>query len=198
ISGHGNINIRHNDNKWFHIWQILREQKIGVMIVGEAHMDDVRCDAIHDLFGKVIRVEFSKDPHTANAKGVAFVLNKNMVGMDNIKTTEIIPGRAMLLEMQNADGSPLSILGVYAPNVPAENEGFWRSIQAWFVAHPRVRRPDVMGGDTNVVEDAMDRLPTKADAAASVAALDDLKTYLRLMDGWRETYPTTLAYTYHQ
>jgi hypothetical protein len=161
-------------------------------------MDDRRCDAIHSLFGKVIRVEFSKDPETSNARGVAFVLNKNLVGMENIKTTELVPGRAMLLEMQNVDGSPLSILGVYAPNVPAENAAFWTTLKAWFVAHPRVRRPDIMGGDTNIVEDALDRLPSRPDAPASVTALDDLKIYLHLIDGWRETFPTKLEYTYHQ
>jgi hypothetical protein len=53
----------------------------------------------------------------------------------------------------------------------------------------------MMGGDTNVVEDALDRLPARPDP---VSALDELKLYLQLVDGWRETFPTTRAYTYHQ
>ncbi|KAJ7213679.1 hypothetical protein C8J57DRAFT_1035833, partial [Mycena rebaudengoi] len=78
----------------------------------------------------------------------------------------------------------LSILGVYAPNAPAENEKFWKDIQAWYEARPRVRRPDVLGGDTNIVEDPIDRLPSRSDPSAAVTALDELKTYLRLVDGY--------------
>jgi exonuclease III len=104
----------------------------------------------------------------------------------------------MILEMENVDGTPLSILGVYAPNAPAENEEFWKDIREWYETHPRVRRPDLFGGDLNIVEDPIDRLPTRPDPDAPVSALDELKTYLRMVDGWRETYPTSRAYTYHQ
>ncbi|KAJ7026422.1 hypothetical protein C8F04DRAFT_966373, partial [Mycena alexandri] len=198
IAGHGNLNVNHQDNKWHHVWQVMREQKIGVLVVREAHLNDERKDSIQNLFGRVIRIEFSQDPLTANAKGVAFVLNKNLVDTEDVNTTEIVPGRAMLLEMKNVDGKPLSILGVYAPNVPAENAVFWKLIQTWFEIHPLVRKPDGMGGDTNVVEDALDRLPAHPDANSAVTALDELKMYLRLVDGWRDTYPTTRAYSYLQ
>jgi exonuclease III len=198
IRGNGDPNVRHHENKWFNLWSMMRDEKIGVLITGEAHLDDERRQEIMKLFGRVIEIEFTKDPETANARGLAFVLNKNMVKTDNIKTREIIPGRAMILEMDNVDGTPLSILGVYAPNSPAENERFWIDIKEWYEAHPRVKRPDLFGGDLNVVEDAIDRLPSRPDPDAPVSALDELKTYLRMVDGWRETYPTTRAYTYHQ
>jgi hypothetical protein len=55
-----------------------------------------------------------------------------------------------------------------------------------------------MGGDFNMVEDAIDRLPTHADQYSQVEALDELKSELNLKDGWRDTYPTTKAYTFHQ
>ncbi|KAJ7237245.1 hypothetical protein C8J57DRAFT_1247224 [Mycena rebaudengoi] len=167
ISGHGNLNVQHHSNKWTNIWQMMRDQKIGVLITGEAHLNDKRRG-----------LEYSKDPRTANAAGVAFVLNKRLVRTDGIKTIEIIPGRALVLEMQNADGTPLSILGAYAPNAPAENEKFWRDIQAWYEARPRVRRPDILGGDTNIVEDPIDRLPSRKEPTTAVTALDELKTYL--------------------
>jgi exonuclease III len=61
-----------------------------------------------------------------------------------------------------------------------------------------VDRPDILGGDTNFVEDAIDRLPSHSDSKASVDTFDDLKKYLGLIDGWRETYPTTRAYTFMQ
>jgi hypothetical protein len=55
-----------------------------------------------------------------------------------------------------------------------------------------------MGGDTNIVEDATHGLPAYSDPEGPVSAFNDLKSYLGLVDGWRETFPTTRAYTYHQ
>ncbi|KAF9536850.1 hypothetical protein CPC08DRAFT_613899, partial [Agrocybe pediades] len=49
------------------------------------------------------------------------------------------------------------------------------------------------------VEDRIDRLPMRdRDPEATVNALDDLKCTLRLMDGWRNTYPTDKNWTYRQ
>ncbi|KAJ7347214.1 Endonuclease/exonuclease/phosphatase, partial [Mycena albidolilacea] len=129
--------------------------------------------------------------------GVAIVVNRNQLKIENIRTREVIPGRALLLETTKHDGKPISILGVYAPNAPGENAQFWKDIQEWFSRHS-VRKPDVMGGDTNVVEDAIDRLPAHEDPEGPVSALDDLKENMNLVDGWRESFPTTKAYTYHQ
>jgi hypothetical protein len=81
----------------------------------------------------------------------------------------------MILKMKNVEGSDLSILGVYALNRPNQNAAFWRDIKAWHVAHPNVNRPDILGGDTNFVEDAIDRLPSHPDSKASMDAFDDLK-----------------------
>jgi exonuclease III len=187
------------DDKWFHIWQVVREQKVGVLIVTETHLDDEYKNNVDSLFKRALRIEFTPDPEAPTARaGLAFALNRNTVETDNITTTVIVPGRAMILKMKNVDGSNLSILGVYAPNRPYQNAAFWRDIKAWYVAHPNVDRPDILGGDTNFVEDAIDRLPSHPDSKASVDAFDDLKAYLGLIDGWRETYPTTRAYTYIQ
>jgi hypothetical protein len=34
--------VNHDDNKWFELWSIMRLQKIGAMITGEAHMNAER------------------------------------------------------------------------------------------------------------------------------------------------------------
>ncbi|KAJ7032529.1 hypothetical protein C8F04DRAFT_958812, partial [Mycena alexandri] len=198
IKGHGNTNVHHPENKWFGVWQLMREEKIGALIVGEAHMNDERKADIDNLFGRKIRMEFTKDPRSSNAKGVAIVLNKNMVETSDVTTEEIVPGRAMIMDMKNVDGEELSILGVYGPNAPGENAAFLEKIKQFYVDRPQRRRPDYAGGDWNNVPDALDRLPARADNNGPVNALDDLMSYLGLIDGWRETYPTTCAYTYHQ
>ncbi|KAJ7093327.1 hypothetical protein B0H15DRAFT_776734, partial [Mycena belliarum] len=90
------------------------------------------------------------------------------------------------------------LLSGRAPNAPAENAAFWITIREYFENRPNQNKPDVMGGDFNIVEDPIDRLPPRADNTAAVDALDELKTYLGLVDGWRKTFPTTRAYTYYQ
>ncbi|KAJ7148844.1 hypothetical protein C8R46DRAFT_1127389, partial [Mycena filopes] len=165
IKGIGHANAWHPQNKWYHVWQTMREQKIGVLVVGEAHLNDARCSSIRSLFGRKLEIEFSKDPNTPNAKGIAIVLNKNFINVDGIKTTEIIPGRALHLEFKGRGDKPFAILGVYAPNSAAENATFWRDIHAFFEANPNIRRPDALAGDLNFVEDALDRLPSREDPA---------------------------------
>ncbi|KAJ7798220.1 hypothetical protein B0H13DRAFT_1674109, partial [Mycena leptocephala] len=59
-------------------------------------------------------------------------------------------------------------------------------------------RPDIMAGDTNIVEEAIDRLPCHTDPEPATTQPDLLLTALRLTDGWRKTYPTTRAYIYSQ
>ncbi|KAJ7203194.1 Endonuclease/exonuclease/phosphatase [Mycena rebaudengoi] len=175
----------------------MREEKIGALIVGEAHLDDDRCASLNRLFGRSLEIKYSKDPDTANARGVAIVLNRSLVNTDDATTTEIVPGRAILLETTYHDKKPLSILGIYAPNRPADNAAFWHAIRAFFETHRNTRKPDIFGGDFNVVEDPLDRLPARADTASPTSALDELKCYFQMVDGWRETYPTTRAYTFH-
>jgi hypothetical protein len=71
-----------------------------------------------------------------------------MIKTEGIQTREIVPGRAMLIEMQNADRSPQSILAVYTPNAPGENAAFWTTIQKYFKDHPNIGRPEMIGGDS--------------------------------------------------
>ncbi|KAJ7735347.1 hypothetical protein B0H16DRAFT_1765275, partial [Mycena metata] len=56
--------------------------------------------------------------------------------------------------------------------------------------------PDGMGGDMNVIEDPIDRLPHHPDHTGAVEALARFKKILELKDGWRMTNPDVKAYTY--
>jgi len=92
-------------------------------------------------------------------------------------------------------------LVVYAPNVTEteglENADFWRVLTEYFENHPE-DKPDILAGDCNVVEDMIDRLPVRSDPMSATDALDDLKSALRMDDGWRTTYPAQKAYTFLQ
>ncbi len=195
IQGMGDTRAWHPNNKWKHVNQIMRQKKIGVLIVGEAHLNDERRDDIEALFNRRLKIFHSEDPDTPNARGVAIVLNKEITETENVVVTEIVPGRAILLETRWHQSEVLSILGVYAPVNPVHNARFWTTIRHFFKDNPNVRKPDIMGGDMNITEDLIDRYPVRQDHTSAVDSLDELRTYLQLIDGWRECFPTTLKYT---
>ncbi|KAJ7646302.1 Endonuclease/exonuclease/phosphatase, partial [Mycena polygramma] len=201
MKGLGNPNPWHPRHKWYHINQLTKEEKVGVLILGEAHMNAARHANIQNLFGRRLEVIYTESPESANAKGLAFVINKDLMKTENIHTVEIVPGRAMLIQVETHKEGTLCILGVYAPNQPRENAEFWKTIREFFETNennPNVPRPDLMGGDMNMVEDGIDRLPAHSDPNDPVIEMDLLKSYLGLIDGWRRTFPTRREYTYAQ
>ncbi|KAJ3818465.1 hypothetical protein F5880DRAFT_1617354 [Lentinula raphanica] len=177
----------------------MLRQRIGVLAVGEAHMNAERRDEIERKYGKNLKVYYSKLPDKDNAAGVAFILNRNITNTENIQTYEITPGHAYVLEMYWHREEKVSILAIYAPNSdPAANAQSWERIQEFYARNPRIRRPDFMIGDCNMVEEPLDRLPAREEPGNVANAFDNLKRSLGLEDGWRNENPITLAYTYHQ
>lgn len=152
ISGIGNPNPWHPKHKWYHINQLSKDNKTGLLVVVENHLSAIRHANIQNLFGRRLEIVFSEDPITPNAKGVAFVVNKDLLSTDNLRTWDIIPGRAMLIEIETHKSEKLIVLGVYAPNAPGDNADFWETLRELFENNPAVPRPDMMAGDTNIVE----------------------------------------------
>jgi hypothetical protein len=64
----------------------------------------------------------------------------------------------------------MTVLGIYAPTESDEERiKFWDSLcDLWFTVDLPV--PDAMGGDLNLVPDAIDRLPHHTDSVAVVNA----------------------------
>ena len=106
-----------------------------------------------------MRIINSADPQNPTAgKGVAIVLNKHLIKWNVIATRMIIPGRAILLTLPLKNDLTVNILAIYAPNTPQENASFWASLTStWEEANPPI--PDIMLGDFNIVEEALDRSP---------------------------------------
>ncbi|KAJ3716830.1 hypothetical protein C8R42DRAFT_587942, partial [Lentinula raphanica] len=197
IRGHGTMNPGHTENKWLHVRQTMNRHRIGILVVGEAHLDSQRREDIEQIHGASLKILFSKKQDTPNAAGIAFALNKSITNTEGVQTYEIVAGHALLMEVNWHNDERLSVLGIYAPNASMqENAGFWEKIKNFFERNPRIRKPDLMLGDCNVVEEPIDRLPMRSDAQGAVDSLDELKTALQLEDGWRCTYPSTLKYTF--
>ena len=199
INGIGNENPNHGQNKWNHINQLVKEHKINILAVGEAHLNESRHLAIETLFSKRLKVIYSKLPHSHNAAGIAIVLNKENTNVEGIETHEVIPGRALVIELNWHGTERISVLALYAPNRSmSENKQFWEKLLTFFRTNRRLK-PDVVLGDFNFVEEAMDRIPMRMrESEESVSeSFDSLKVDLQLMDGWRQTFPSTLAFTYY-
>jgi hypothetical protein len=93
--------------------------------------------------------------------------------------------------------SIVNVLAIYAPNVAQENAEFWTSLtDKW--TEENLPIPDIMLGDFNVVEEAIDRLPAHRDSAQAVSRLASFKALHALQDGWRNNNPTEQFFTFTQ
>ncbi|KAH9922929.1 Endonuclease/exonuclease/phosphatase, partial [Fomitopsis serialis] len=185
------------DHKWNAINQLLREERLGVLCLQETHLDQTHLDTIHELYGRRIRIWNSGSTSSTTVQGVAVILNRELVDVSGVAFQELIPGRAILLTMHWHADKYITILNVYAPNSPTENAAFWTRLRS-MAEKGRFKKPDVITGDFNLVEEAIDRLPAREDSAPAVAALRDFTRHLDLYDGWRLSEPHMKDYTYPQ
>ncbi|KAJ8592571.1 DNase I-like protein [Rhizopogon salebrosus TDB-379] len=181
-------------DKWLHINQIVREKRIAVLAVQETHLTKNEEDNLNEIFQTNLRIISSIDPERPNVAGVAIVLNKKLTASKDIITHEIKPGRALLVTIP-WQKETLSILAVYAPNDPLDSHNFWEEIRTKLNNLPQ---PDIMMGDFNIVEDALDRLPPRKDPVHAVESLLRLKFSLDLRDGWRSENPDSSAFSFAQ
>jgi exonuclease III len=123
-------------------------------------MDEERAKQVEDLSNSRLHVIASGDPENPTRRGgVAIIINKTFLDASNAKIRVIVPGRALLVQTNHHKGEKLSILSIYAPTAHTDNEEFWTYLRDFFRRNATVRRPDVVLGDFNMVEDEIDRLP---------------------------------------
>jgi exonuclease III len=200
MKGRGEVN--HLDrpstnNKWMQINQVMRERKLGVLALQETHMVDELDAKISSLFSKRLKVIHSKDEDSPNAKGVSIVINRELLDAENVRSVDVIAGRALMANVPWHNDERLTILAVYAPNRPDDNRDFWNQIlERW--EDLRLPKPDILMGDFNFVESFIDRLPAHEDRPETVLAFDRLKSRMKLADGWRLLNPGARNYTYMQ
>ena len=181
--------------KWMHIPQIVREKKIGVLAVQETHLTDELAERFNNLFGNNNLLESSPDPSTCNARGIAIVVNKHLINTDKIQTTTVVPGRALVTKIPWHDNQYITILAIYAPNSPREIRDFWTTIQSKLDDDPDLE-PDITMGDFNLVEDAIDRMPSRPDDPQTTEILREFKIKHSLIDGWRQANLEEKGYTW--
>jgi len=186
-------------DKWPDIYQIMCTRKIGALAIQETHLTQSRIDNLHSQFPDRIHIINSPDPENPSGKGgVAIILNKQLTRWREVKSTTVIEGHALLLELPWRETSRLHILAVYAPNNPSNNRDFWNDIQEKWL-NDNLPQVDIMLGDFNIVEERLDRLPiTTSDSHQAKTSLQSIKALFSLTDGWRQLYPNEINFTYKQ
>ena len=182
-------------DKWFHINQLVRDDKIAVLALQETHLNQDQTDRINSMFQDTLHIVASADPENHNSKGVALVINKRLLGAHDIDHYELLPGRALLVSIPWNSQNRINVLNIYAPNDPTRNATLWETIHDGIINLPQ---PDIILGDFNFVEDPLDRLPAHFDNPTTVDNWQSLKSHLSLTDGWRATFPSSLSYTFAQ
>ncbi|OJT13066.1 LINE-1 retrotransposable element ORF2 protein, partial [Trametes pubescens] len=194
MRGYGTAVGGGSSDRWMLINQLIRDEKIGVLALQETHLNSDRVEALNMLFGRNMRVFHSELRENATgACGVAFAVNKRFVNADKCVVREVKDGRALMITFPWSTGRTLSVLNVYGPNAVAQNAAFWKELE-----EGGLRSVDMMLGDFNVVEDAIDRILARLDRADAVEALRSLTRRMGLEDGWRKHNENLKEYTYLQ
>ncbi|KAI0818752.1 Endonuclease/exonuclease/phosphatase, partial [Irpex lacteus] len=176
MRGHGTAPLGDPQNKWAHVKNLVRNNKIGILALQETHLT-------------------STNPERPNAHGVAIIVNKHLLPTDDLQSWEIIPGRAIQIKLRWHKDNYLNVLAVYAPNDPTKNAEFWAEIRGT-IEDKGLTKPDITLGDFNLVEDKLDRQPSHSDPNPATTALRELMDDHELSDGWRSANPETKAFTF--
>lgn len=185
------------ETKWEYINQIMRDKRIGLLCLQETHLTPERLLRITDKYQRLHIINSAHPTNPSTTDGVAIVLNKYITAWQQVDTTILILGKAILVTTTWHKNEKLTILVIYAP---AQNDRlnmeFWETLSQKWSTRPHPRPPDIMLGDFNIVENSIDRLPARLDPARAVNALKNFRGSHKLIDGWRQENPNTLDFTF--
>lgn len=80
--------------------QLIKEKRIGVLAVQETHLSEEHRTSLELLFAKRKKIYISTDPTNPTVKGgVVIILNREITNADGAIVNKIVPGRALLVEV---------------------------------------------------------------------------------------------------
>ncbi|KAI9063991.1 DNase I-like protein, partial [Trametes sanguinea] len=198
MKGFGIPRAREGSDKWLAINQLMKDARLSVLGIQEAHLNHSRVESLNNLFGTRLKIVASMHPsNPTGAGGVAFVTNLNLHGSEDAVYTEIVPGRALMLTLPWGRDKHIRVLNVYAPNVLSDNAALWDSLKERYTNDPAFR-PDIVLGDFNMVEESIDRCPARTDPGQVTRAFADMKERMGMCDTWRRAHPGKREFTYMQ
>jgi exonuclease III len=162
-------------------------------------MNEERREAVEKQFQNRLRIFSSADGQKPTEKaGIALVFNKTLINAEEVVVVEVIPGQVIMAEFPLKKGKTTRVLAVYAHNDAQKNTQMWKDLEEALSQNSSIPRPDIILGDFNMVKDAVDRIPAHEDSVQTVAEWRKLKGLLKIVDGWRETFPDRVEFTYPQ
>jgi exonuclease III len=177
----------------------MREKKLAILVLQETHLTKERKCELERWFPKLLIITSYDHDNPSERADIAVVLHKDLTLTENVSMTEIEQGRVIIVQTRwHTNEKPLSILAIYAPNDGVESENFFRDVKGFLEDQNQLRNPDLMLGDFNMVEEAIDCLLMHNDHKNTVNALAAINDKYRLLDGWRAMYPATKNYTFMQ
>ncbi|KAJ7861054.1 hypothetical protein B0H13DRAFT_1454520, partial [Mycena leptocephala] len=109
--------------KWHGVHRMMREKKIGVLIVSETHMSATQALEIEESFmNKRLKLYNYEYPDNPAAKGIAIVLNWEITNIEDVKIHYLIPGKAILAVIPWHGKRTMTVLGIYAPTESDEEK----------------------------------------------------------------------------
>ena len=160
----------------------MRDERIAVLALQETHLNTTREQDIGTLFESSIQLISSPDPdNPTGARGIAVVINKKLVRYEQIQHVEIVPGRALEVTIPWAQSDNLRLLALYAPNNTGEQRTFWDTLSSTYTNDRP--KPDIIIGDLNFVEDALDRIPSRPDNDDTTEAAQTFLHACNAVDG---------------
>ena len=117
-------------SKWAAVSKSVREKKIGLLALQETHLSDELADDVSTLYQRRMTIINSPcENNPTNSAGVAFVINKEILNAENVKTHTLIPGRAIYISFKWHNNVTLSAVNVYAPNETSKHAQFWEDLK---------------------------------------------------------------------
>ena len=161
--------------KWNVISKTIYLEKIAILAVQETYLDQQMTEQLKLRYKKNLRIVVS--PHLENPRvkaGVTFIINKKLIRPEEIKPHELIPGRALMINIKWLGSCITSILNIYAPNERTAHPQFWVKTQTKRRSC-HLPKPEFALGDFNVTEDTIDRKPPRLDDASASNALREIR-----------------------
>ncbi|KAL4064642.1 Endonuclease/exonuclease/phosphatase [Scleroderma citrinum] len=183
-------------SKWTTVMRTLREQKLGILALQETHLSDdlaAQVSALH--YHRITMFNSLGINNPTGSARVAFVINKEVVNVNNISMHTLILDRAIYLSLKWQRDIDLKLINVYALNDPLQHPHFWANLEyQWRALH--LPKPDFMMGHFNLTEDPIDRAPARTDNQNAIQALRTCHHTQDLQNSWCHNFPSEHTFTF--
>ena len=182
--------------KWIEINATMKKERIAILAIQETHLDETYTQEILRAFGKRLVIHNSQlENNPRSSAGVAFVLNKELIKTDQVRTFELAKGRAIAIKLTWINNEEATLINVYAPVRRSDHESFWEKVRREWDTQVK-GKPDFILGDFNLTEEPIDRSPARHDNAPATRSIRDFRLAMGVQDQWRHIYPKAREFTY--